>query len=75
MLGISTSAGLLASLLMLAMWMDHTRVGQLNFFDGATDIDSAQKVYKLLDFTHAYQTFLDGTNYARSEVPCSCDEK
>lgn len=37
-----------------------TRVGQLNFFDGVPDIESAQKVYNLLDFTHAYQAFLDG---------------
>ena len=42
----------------------HTRVGQLNFFDGVPDIESAQKVYNLLDFTHAYQAFLDGTKIA-----------
>lgn len=30
-----------------------TRVGQLNFFDGVPDIESSQKVYNLLDFTHA----------------------
>jgi len=41
-----------------------TRVGQLNFFDGVPDIESAQKVYNLLDFTHAYQSFLDGTKIA-----------
>ena len=33
-----------------------TRVGELNFFDGVPDVESAQKVYNLLDFTHAYQT-------------------
>ena len=42
----------------------HTRVGQLNFFDGVPDIESAQKVYNLLDFTHAYQAFLYGTKIA-----------
>ena len=41
-----------------------TRVGELNFFDGVPDVESAQKVYNLLDFTHAYQTFLDGTKIA-----------
>ena len=41
-----------------------TRVGELNFFDGVPDAESAQKVYNLLDFTHAYQTFLDGTKIA-----------
>ena len=41
-----------------------TRVGSLNFFDGVPDIESEQKVYNLLDFTHAYQAFLDGTKIA-----------
>ena len=41
-----------------------TRVGTLNFFDGVPDIESEQKVYNLLDFTHAYQAFLDGTKIA-----------
>ena len=41
-----------------------TRVGELNFFDGVPDVESAQKVYNLLDFTHAYQAFLDGTKIA-----------
>ena len=41
-----------------------TRVGELNFFDGVPDAESAQKIYNLLDFTHAYQTFLDGTKIA-----------
>ena len=41
-----------------------TRMGELNFFDGVPDVESAQKVYNLLDFTHAYQTFLDGTKIA-----------
>ena len=30
----------------------------------APDAESAQKVYNLLDFTHAYQAFLDGTKIA-----------
>jgi hypothetical protein len=41
-----------------------TRVGDLNFFDGVPDVESAQKVYNLLDFTHAYQAFMDGTKIA-----------
>ena len=41
-----------------------TRVGELNFFDGVPDVESAQKIYNLLDFTHAYQAFLDGTKIA-----------
>jgi hypothetical protein len=45
-----------------------TRVGELNFFDGVPDIESAQKVYSLLDFTHAYQAFLDGTKIASMEA-------
>jgi len=45
-----------------------TRVGELSFFDGVPDIESAQKVYNLLDFTHAYQTFLDGTKIASMDA-------
>ena len=45
-----------------------TRVGTLNFFDGVPDIESAQKVYNLLDFTHAYQAFLDGTKIASMDA-------
>ncbi len=45
-----------------------TRVGELNFFDGVPDTQSAQKVYNLLDFTHAYQTFLDGTKIASMDA-------
>lgn len=41
-----------------------TRVGALNFFDGMPDVESAQKNYNLLDFTHAYQAFLEGTKIA-----------
>jgi len=44
-----------------------TRVGELNFFDGVPDAESAQKVYNLLDFTHAYQAVLDGTKIASME--------
>ncbi len=44
-----------------------TRVGELNFFDGVPDVESAQKVYNLLDFTHAYQAVLDGTKIASME--------
>ncbi|MEO9574012.1 MAG: DUF1254 domain-containing protein [Tateyamaria sp.] len=45
-----------------------TRVGELNFFDGVPDVESAQKVYNLLDFTHAYQAFLDGTKIASMDA-------
>ena len=41
-----------------------TRLGDLNFFDGVPDSESAQKVYNLLDFNHALQAFLDGTKMA-----------
>ncbi|MEQ3709325.1 DUF1254 domain-containing protein [Tateyamaria sp.] len=44
-----------------------TRVGELNFFDGVPDVESAQKIYNLLDFTHAYQAVLDGTKIASME--------
>jgi hypothetical protein len=40
----------------------------LKFFDGVPDAESAQKVYNLLDFTHAYQTFLDGTKIASMDA-------
>jgi hypothetical protein len=40
----------------------------LNFFDGVPDVESAQKVYNLLDFTHAYQAFLDGTKIASMDA-------
>ena len=45
-----------------------TRVGTLSFFDGVPDIESEQKVYNLLDFTHAYQAFLDGTKIASMDA-------
>lgn len=45
-----------------------TRMGELNFFDGVPDIETAQKVYNLLDFTHAYQAFLDGTKIASMDA-------
>lgn len=32
------------------------------------DVESAQKVYNILDFTHAYQTVLDGTKIASAEA-------
>lgn len=45
-----------------------TRVGELNFFDGVPDVESAEKIYNLLDFTHAYQAVLDGTKIASMEA-------
>ena len=45
-----------------------TRLGKLNFFDGVPDSESAKKVYNLLDFTQAYQTFLDGTKIASMDA-------
>ena len=41
-----------------------TRIGDLKLFDGVPDADSAEKVYNLLDFTHAYQAYLDGVKIA-----------
>lgn len=41
-----------------------TRVGDLNLFDGVPDAESAQKVYNLLDFNHAYRAYLDGVKIA-----------
>lgn len=41
-----------------------TQLGDLNFFDGVPDEDTADKVYNLLDFTHAYQGYLDGVKIA-----------
>lgn len=41
-----------------------TRVGDLNLFDGVPDAESAEKVYNLLDFNHAYQAYLDGVKIA-----------
>ena len=41
-----------------------TRLGELHLFDGVPDDESAQKVYNLLDFNHAYQAYLDGVKIA-----------
>lgn len=41
-----------------------TQLGDLNFFDGVPDADSTNRVYNLLDFTHAYQAYLDGMKIA-----------
>jgi hypothetical protein len=41
-----------------------TRLDDLSLFDGVPDVDSAEKVYNLLDFNHAYQAYLDGVKIA-----------
>jgi hypothetical protein len=41
-----------------------TRMGELSFFDGVPDAETTLKVYNLLDFSHAYQAYLDGTKIA-----------
>ena len=41
-----------------------TRLGELNFFDGVPDEETVQKVYKFLDFQHAYQAYMSGIKIA-----------
>lgn len=45
-----------------------TRLGELSFFDGVPDEETTQKVYNLLDFSHAYQAYLDGTKIASMDA-------
>ena len=45
-----------------------TQLGDLNFFDGVPDSETADKVYNLLDFTHAYQAYLDGVKIASMDA-------
>ena len=45
-----------------------TQLGDLSFFDGVPDADTAEKVYSLLDFTHAYQAYLDGVKIASMDA-------
>ena len=41
-----------------------TQLGDLNFFDGVPEAKTTEKIYNLLDFTHAYQAYMDGTKIA-----------
>jgi len=45
-----------------------TRLGDLDFFDGVPDPETAEKVYNLLDFTHAYQGYMDGVKIASMDA-------
>ena len=41
-----------------------TQLGELNFFDGVPDEQTAEKVYNLLDFHHALQAYMSGIQIA-----------
>lgn len=45
-----------------------TQLGDLNFFDGVPDASTTEKIYDLLDFTHAYQAYLDGVKIASMDA-------
>lgn len=45
-----------------------TQLGDLTFFDGVPDADAADRVYNLLDFTHAYQGYMDGVKIASMDA-------
>jgi hypothetical protein len=45
-----------------------TQLGDLNFFDGVPDADTNDKIYNLLDFTHAYQAYMDGVKIASMDA-------
>lgn len=45
-----------------------TQLGDLTFFDGVPDADSTDRIYNLLDFTHAYQAYLDGIKIASMDA-------
>ncbi len=45
-----------------------TQLGYLSFFDGVPDAQSTDKIYNLLDFTHAYQAYLDGVKIASMDA-------
>ncbi|MDW3222807.1 MAG: DUF1254 domain-containing protein [Paracoccaceae bacterium] len=45
-----------------------TQLGELSFFDGVPDDPTADKIYNLLDFTHAYQGYLDGVKIASMDA-------
>jgi hypothetical protein len=45
-----------------------TRLGTLNFFDGVPDEETTQKVYKFLDFQHAFQAYMSGVQIASMDA-------
>ena len=45
-----------------------TQLGDLTFFDGVPDAQTTDKIYNLLDFTHAYQAYLDGIKIASMDA-------
>ena len=46
-----------------------TRLGDLHFFDGVPDKETVQKVYKFLDFQHAFQAYMSGIQIASNDEP------
>ena len=45
-----------------------TQLGDLNFFDGVPEAKTTEKIYNLLDFTHAYQAYMDGVKIASMDA-------
>ena len=45
-----------------------TQLGDLNFFDGVPDANSNERIFNLLDFTHAYQAYMDGVKIASMDA-------
>ncbi|MHA3977453.1 DUF1254 domain-containing protein [Halovulum sp. GXIMD14794] len=45
-----------------------TQLGDLTFFDGVPDAETTEKIYNLLDFTHAYQGYMDGVKIASMDA-------
>lgn len=45
-----------------------TRIGTLNFFDGVPDEESAEKVYKHLDFQRGFNAYLSGLQIASMDA-------
>lgn len=45
-----------------------TQLGDLNFFDGVPDAETADKIYNLYDFNQAYQAYLSGVKIASMDA-------
>ncbi len=45
-----------------------TQLGDLTFFDGVPDAPTTDKIYNLLDFSHAYQAYLGGLKIASMDA-------
>jgi hypothetical protein len=46
----------------------HTRLGDLNFFDGVPDKETVEKVYNFLDFQHGFQAYMSGVQIASMDA-------